>query len=469
MTYQQECNHASNGVGKTKKTAAEALSVSAAMALAKGALEGVVVRVLGEVSEVSIKSGYKAAYFTVKDKQSSLSCMMWNSRYEVCGVRLAVGQLIELQGRFTLYAAKGRMNFEVFSFSLAGEGMLRQQVADLARKLDAEGLMSPARKRSLPSLPQKVGLVTSPRGDAVHDVLRTLRRRFPLAEVLVAGVPVEGRDAALGIIEGIEAVCNAGAEVLLVVRGGGSFEDLMPFNDERLARAIAACPIPVVTGIGHEPDTSIADMVADLRASTPTAAAESVTPSWENLGSIFSGHKKSLTTHISHRLEREAARLSRCADRPVFRDAVYLFAAEAQTLDLASERLTRVLPANLERDRARLTSTSERLTRAIPLTVARERSNLAVLQNRMIVRGDAIIPRFEAQVRLSAARMHDLSPLAILGRGYAIARIEEGSIVKSVENAPLGSRIEVTVADGQLSCEVKDIHHIETTVELWEE
>ena len=253
----------------TEEEAGAALSVSAAMGLAKNALEEVVVRLVGEVSEVNDKPGYKAVYFTVKDEKASLPCMMWMNRYQASGVALSVGALVELTGRFSLYAAKGRMNFDVFSVSLAGEGQLRLQVANLARELEAMGLMDPARKRPLPAYPETIGLVTSPRGAAVHDVLRTLRRRYPLARILFAGVPVEGPGAADGLVDGLAKVVFAGAEVVLLVRGGGSFEDLMPFNDRRLARTIAACPVPVVTGIGHEPDTSIADMVADVRVSTP--------------------------------------------------------------------------------------------------------------------------------------------------------------------------------------------------------
>ena len=165
----------------TEEEAAPALSVSAAMGLAKNALEEVVVRLVGEVSEVNDKPGYKAVYFTVKDEKASLPCMMWMNRYQASGVALSVGALVELTGRFSLYAAKGRMNFDVFSVSLAGEGQLRLQVANLARELEAMGLMDPARKRPLPAYPETIGLVTSPRGAAVHDVLRTLRRRYPLA------------------------------------------------------------------------------------------------------------------------------------------------------------------------------------------------------------------------------------------------------------------------------------------------
>ena len=227
------------------------LSVSQAMALAKNALESCTVTLVGEVSEVSVKPGYKAAYFTVKDTAASMPCMMWMNRFRSEGIDLRVGQLVQLTGRFTVYAPKGRMNFDVFSLSAAGEGDLRQRVADLARRLSAEGLMEASRKRALPGMPRTIGLVTSPHGAAVHDVLRTLRRRWPLSNILLAGVMVEGVNAPAEIVEGLRVVVEAGAEVVLLVRGGGSFEDLMPFNDERLARTIARCPVPVVTGIGH--------------------------------------------------------------------------------------------------------------------------------------------------------------------------------------------------------------------------
>lgn len=411
----------------------KAMTVSAAMALAKRSLEDITVTIVGEVSEVSVKAGYKAAYFTVKDSSSALPCMMWNNRYRASGMQLAVGQLVQMTGRFTLYAAKGRMNFDVFSIALAGEGDLRLKVANIARKLQAEGLTDPARKRQLPALPERIGLVTSPRSAAVHDVLRTLRRRFPVARVLVAGVPVEGATAAAGIVEGLRCVVSSGAQVVLVVRGGGSFEDLMPFNDEALARSIAACPVPVVTGIGHEVDTTIADMVSDLRASTPTAAAEAVSPSQESLDAFFSSRAESLKTSSGHMLEQLGARVARVADRPVFSDPLQLFAGDAQALDMAADRLNRALPNVLAR-------TSQ--------AVDAERKRLKAV-------GPTVLSRFDHQMRSGAARLHDLSPVAVLSRGYSITRAEDGQIVRSIEQAPAGSLVEVSVADGRLSCEVK--------------
>lgn len=453
------------------------LGVKAALELAKGALESFTVHVVGEVSEVSVKPGYKAAYFTIKDSSTSLPCMMWNNRYRAQGIDLTVGQLVEVVGRFTLYVAKGRMNFDVFSFSLAGEGDLRLKVANLARKLEREGLMNPARKRPLPAFPERVGVVTSPRGAAIHDVLRTMRRRFPVARVLVCGVPVEGPMAPAGIVAGIEELARAGAEVVLVVRGGGSFEDLMPFNDESLARAIALCPVPVVTGIGHEPDTSIADMVSDVRASTPTAAAEAVTPARESLDALLANRSTALSTAAHHALMQARAQVDRTGDRELFRNPMYLFSGIAQSLDVVSDRLARALPSCLARDADALALARERLGRALPHLV--ERRRVSVEHASRALRANAAVrltpevatlsqsrtrlarscstagERFGLAVAAAAARLEDLSPVRVVARGYAIVRARDGAIVHSVADAPPGAEVAVTVADGVLACAVK--------------
>lgn len=446
--------------GSAEGEGARALSVSAAMQLAKGALEGVEVCLVGEVSELSNKPGYKAVYFTVKDSASSLPCMMWNNRYRAAHVKLAVGQLVELRGRFTLYAAKGRMNFDVSRISLAGEGKLRAQVAELARKLEAQGLMDPARKQAIPRMPEVIGVVTSPRGDAVHDVLRTLRRRFPVASVLLAGVPVEGTGAAAGIVEGMRAVAHAGAEVILVVRGGGSYEDLMPFNDEYLARMIAKCPVPVVTGIGHEPDTSIADMVADLRASTPTAAAEKVSPAKESLDALFDSRAGSLNFCVARVLERASSQLEHAASRPVLSDPNSLFAAEAQGLDLAADRLARALPANIERDRSLVDHDRARLRLALSRALADQRAQVEQARRSLLSAGSTIAAPFSHKVGLAAGKLDALSPLSVIARGYSITRNDKGALVKSIEQVSVGSAIEVSVSDGAIRARVESTRPI---------
>ncbi len=447
----------------------EALSVTAALALAKGALEGVTVRLIGEVSELSNKPGYKAVYFTVKDKQSALPCMMWNNRYTASGVRLEVGNLVELTGRFTLYAAKGRMNFDVFSLSLAGEGNLRLQVANLARKLQAEGLMDPTRKRPLPLYPERVGLVTSPRGDAVHDVLRTMRRRFPAAQIVFAGVTVEGKTAPTEMIRAMDAVFSAGVEVLLLVRGGGSYEDLMPFNDETLARAIAAAPVPVVTGIGHEPDTCIADMVADVRASTPTHAAMAVSPAWQEVKEALSRKARTMQLAARRVLDQNSLHLRAVVQRPLFADSSYLFASEFQGLDWNAERLSKALPNCLHADSLKLAALKDRFTQAFPAALSRDAQSVQISRTKLLGLGKNLIPRFGSEVSLGASRLHDLSPLTVLSRGYAIARNETGSIVKSVHNVFVGSTIQVSLSDGELDCTVDTVREISTSLETLKE
>lgn len=408
------------------------LSVSEAMQAAKRSLESITVKLIGEVSEVNAKAGYKAVYFTVKDAGASLPCMIWLNRYHQSGVQLCVGQRVELTGRFTLYAPKGRMNFDVFSISLAGEGDLRRRVAELAQRLEHEGLMAASRKRPVGSLYEHIGLVTSPRGAAVHDVLRTIRRRFPVARISLAGVAVEGSQAPQGIVFGIDACVRAGCEVILVVRGGGSFEDLMPFNDERLARAIAACPVPIVTGIGHEPDTSIADMVADVRSSTPTAAAERVSPDSSTLLRELDARAASMSASQRLAIERCEARLEHIASRPLFKDPHLLFSTDLLTLDLLHDRLSRALPECLARDSLHLND----------------------MQRRLCDRAKTSFERFEHDLALRAGRLHDLSPLAVLSRGYAIAKDEEGSVVRSIHAVHGGDRLDVAVSDGVISCSV---------------
>lgn len=408
------------------------LSVSEAMQAAKRSLESITVKLIGEVSEVNAKAGYKAVYFTVKDAGASLPCMIWLNRYHQSGVQLCVGQRVELTGRFTLYAPKGRMNFDVFSISLAGEGDLRRRVAELAQRLEREGLMAASRKRPVGSSYEHIGLVTSPRGAAVHDVLRTIRRRFPVARISLAGVAVEGSQAPQGIVFGIDACVRAGCEVILVVRGGGSFEDLMPFNDERLARAIAACPVPIVTGIGHEPDTSIADMVADVRSSTPTAAAERVSPDSSTLLRELDARAASMSASQRLAIERYEARLGHIASRPLFKDPHLLFSTDLLTLDLLHDRLSRALPECLAKDSLHLND----------------------MQRRLCDRAKTSFERFEHDLALRAGRLHDLSPLAVLSRGYAIAKDEEGSVVRSIHAVHSGDRIDVAVSDGVISCSV---------------
>lgn len=432
----------------------EALSVSAAITIAKSLLQQHAFRITGEVSELSDKPGYKAVYFTIKDNDATLSCLMWKNRYAQAGVPLRIGAKVVVTGKFTIFAPKGRMNFEVSSLSLAGDGDLRAQVAALAEKLRQEGLMDTARKRPLVIYPQRIGLVTSPRGAAVHDVLRTLRRRFPAAKILLAGVPVEGKQASLNMIEALHTVVAAGAEEVLVVRGGGSFEDLMPFNDEALARAIAQCPVPVITGIGHEPDTSIADMVADYRASTPTAAAEAVSPHQRDVALLLDEDARRMKSVMMARLNRSDEYLNQIAARPVFRDPLSLFATDFQMLDVLQMSLDRSLGRYLPVQIQNLNQLSHALNQAELALLHRYRDSLVSLQTVLEKVGTKSLEPRVSEVALMAARLHDLSPLKTLARGWSIAHNEDGVVVQSIMQVKPGDRLSVRVKDGLIDTNV---------------
>jgi exodeoxyribonuclease VII large subunit len=413
-----------------------ALTVTEAMTAARQALEGVRVRVVGEVSEFNDKPGYKAAYFTVADGGAAMPCLMWRDQYLASGVSLRCGILVEMSGAFSAYVPKGRMQFTVRSLSLAGEGNLRLQVAALARKLEAEGLMRPERKRSLPRYPERIAVVTSPRGKAIHDVLRTLRRRYPLAELLVAGVAVEGDGAPAAIVEGLRVAAQCAPDVVLLVRGGGSYEDLMPFNAEAVARAVAACPVPVVTGIGHEPDDSIADMVADVRASTPTAAAETVAPSLDDLRALVAREGRALVRALQNRVQAAAHRVARLAERPVLRDPHAVLGVAAQALDVAAQRLARALPGRLERDAQRLAYSRDRLRRV----------------------GPRLTERVATQIATTSARLDDLSPLKILARGYAVCYAADGrTVLKEVASVEVDDTVSVRLRDGLIEANVTSV------------
>jgi exodeoxyribonuclease VII large subunit len=417
-----------------------ALSVSQAMTLAKQALEGVRARVIGEISEFSDKSAYKAVYFTVCDSTASMPCIMWRDAFAASGITLRNGMQVEISGQFSAYAAKGRMQFSVRTLEPAGEGRLRMQVAELARRLEAEGLMRPEHKRALPTYPSRIAVVTSPRGKAVHDVLRTLRRRYPVAEVLVAGIAVEGEGAPAAIAAGIAAANEAGCDVLLLVRGGGSYEDLMPFNSEQVARAVSASAAPVITGIGHEPDNSIADMVADVRASTPTAAAEAAAPSVAEMRTGLERDRRMLGRALGSRVQSLAHRVARLAERPAFCDAHALLGPAVQQLDLARMRLHRAIPDRLARDAQRVGYARERL----------------VLSARRVTEP------FTQAVGLESARLDNLSPLKILSRGYAAAFMGDGhTVVRSIAQVAAGEVLTVRVSDGHIGCRVEGVEREE--------
>lgn len=440
-------------------TGQDALSVSEAVGLAKGNVSAwPSFSVTGEVSGFrgpNARSGH--CYFEVKDDGASMSVIAWRGVYAHASFELKDGLQIQLTGKFDIYKASGRLSFVASTMSVAGEGVLRQQVAELARKLEREGLMDPSRKRRIPAFCTRICVCTSLSGSVIEDVKRTLARRNPLVLIDVVGCSVQGAGAPATIVRALQVAAASSPDAVLLVRGGGSFEDLMCFNDESVARAVAECPVPVVTGIGHEPDTSIADMVADRRCSTPTAAAESVAPAIDDVErqmiqrQVRLGHSmrsmlereyagvesagKFAASAMTARLMREGAFLDSLGSRPCLTDPAAGIHARQSELEQTSERLHGALP---------------RLLRHSSETLNRDSQRLAGIAPRLLRAPDSEVSRL-------SATLDALSPLKVLGRGYSIARDENGHVVKDASSLRAGDSLSVQLGRGRIDAKVTSV------------
>ena len=436
-----------------------AISVSQALADAKVALAGLSTLVVaGEVTGFrgpNARSGH--CYFQVKDDASTMDVIVWRGTYAKCGIELRDGLSLVLTGSFDVYAGNGRMSFIARKYEVSGEGLLRQQVAELARKLQAEGLMDDARKRPIPRFCTRVAVVTSLSGSVIDDVRRTLARRNPLVELCVVGCAVQGPGAPATIMRALDVAATSGADAILLVRGGGSFEDLMTFNDEALARHVAACPLPVITGIGHEPDTSICDMVSDRRASTPTAAAESVAPALDEIVQSIEGRRQRLVLSFGQLMERNVVTTEALAER-AGRAMASDLAHRRQAVEALATRRCLTSPEALVEDRmAAVELSAERLHDAMPRLLERRCDALAGNASRMRAAGTRLLDRHEAGLARAAASLEALSPLKVLGRGYAIVRDAAGHVVSEATALSPGDEIEAMLKAGSVRAHVVDV------------
>ena len=440
-------------------TGQDALSVSEAVGLAKGNVSAwPSLSVTGEVSGFrgpNARSGH--CYFEVKDDGASMSVIAWRGVYAHAGFELKDGLQIQLTGKFDIYKASGRLSFVASSMSVAGEGVLRQQVAELARKLEREGLMDPSRKRHIPAFCTRICVCTSLSGSVIEDVKRTLARRNPLVLIDVVGCSVQGAGAPATIVRALRVAAASNPDAVLLVRGGGSFEDLMCFNDESVARAVAECPVPVVTGIGHEPDTSIADMVADRRCSTPTAAAESVAPAIDDVERQMIQRQVRLGNSMLSMLEREYAGVEAAGKLAASAMAARL-AREGAFLDALGSRPCLTDPAaGIHARQSELEQTSERLHGALPRLLRHSREVLYRDSQRLAGIAPRLLRVPNSDVSRLAATLDALSPLKVLGRGYSIARDENGHVVKDASSLCAGDSLSVQLGRGRIDAKVTSV------------
>ncbi|GAA5079342.1 exodeoxyribonuclease VII large subunit [Lysobacter panacisoli] len=426
--------------------------------LARDLLEGAFpsIWIEGELGNVSRPSSGHL-YFTLKDARAQIRCAMFRPKSSWLRFTPREGLRVLGRGRLTLYEARGEFQLVLDHMEEAGEGALRRAFDELKARLAEEGLFDNERKRPLPRFVRRVGVITSPTGAAVRDVLSVLARRFPLIEADVLPVPVQGDGAAPQIVAMLQrAIASQRYDVLVLARGGGSLEDLWAFNDERLARTIAASPVPIVSAVGHETDFSLSDFAADVRAPTPSVAAELLAPHRDDLLPRLRMLEARLRNLHTQRLRQAMQR----ADRAWLR--LHSLRPQAR-LDLlhrrqddALRRLDAAWKRRMERERAHLRHADAVLRAAHPQRrIARLRERLAALAPRpqsAIVRR---IGRDAVHLRGLARSLEAVSPLATIARGYSILQHEDGRIVRSVLDAAPGDRLSARVSDGQLGLRVE--------------
>ncbi|MEP6632885.1 MAG: exodeoxyribonuclease VII large subunit [Luteimonas sp.] len=440
-------------------SANDILTPSQLNTLARSLLEDAfpLVLVEGELGNLSRPaSGH--LYFTLKDARAQVRCALFKPKSQWLNFQPREGLRVLARGRLTLYEARGDYQLILDSLEEAGEGALRRAFDALKAKLQDEGLFDAERKRPLPAYVRKLGVITSPSGAAVRDVLSVLSRRFPLLEVDVLPVPVQGETAAAQIASMLRRADASGRyDALLLARGGGSLEDLWAFNDEYLVRAIAACTTPVVSAIGHETDFSLADFVADLRAPTPSVAAELLAPDRSDLNTRLAGLQRRLQSLHANRLRQAMQRTDRAALRlSAVRPQARLVASALRQQE-AVRRLHAAWRAHVERRHAQL-----RHAQAVLRAVQPQR-RLAILRDRLGVLGPRPQAAIARQLQREALRLRGIarsletvSPLATVARGYAILQHDDGRIVRSVDDAQSGDRLDARLADGRLKVRVEN-------------
>ncbi|HYM43889.1 MAG TPA: exodeoxyribonuclease VII large subunit [Steroidobacteraceae bacterium] len=414
-----------------------------------------VIWVEGELSNLS-QPGSGHWYFTLKDREAQLRCVMYRNRNALLGFTPRPGAQLLLRGRISVFEPRGEYQLIAEYLEEAGIGALQRQFERLKARLAAEGLFASERKRTLPRFPRRIGVITSPAGAALHDILKILARRFPAAAVLIYPAVVQGAAAAPALIAALEtAGARAECDVLILARGGGSLEDLWAFNDERLARAIAASALPVVSGVGHEIDFTIADFVADARAPTPSAAAELVVPDRAAFLQALARTAQRLDFCMRRELQALAARLGGTRRRLELSHPGVRLLQQAQRLDELSLRLAAAMRAGLQRDRLRVAHGGERLMRCSPGQLLRAQGERHErLRARLDQAAKEQVTRAAHRLALAQRALNSVSPLATLARGYAIVTRANGALLTDADAARPDEEIEARLARGVLRARV---------------
>jgi exodeoxyribonuclease VII large subunit len=444
----------------------EVLSVSQLNNRARLLLEDVFsgIWVEGEISNLA-KPASGHIYFTLKDSQAQVRCALFRQNAAKVRQALRDGLAVKVRGKVSLFEGRGDYQLILDTVEPAGDGALRLAFEALKDKLSDEGLFAAENKLALPSHPKRIGIVSSPSGAVIRDIISVFRRRAPQVELCLIPTAVQGREATGQIVRALQLADRRGFDALILARGGGSLEDLWCFNEETVARAIAACSTPIVSAVGHETDVSISDFVADVRAPTPSAAAELLAPDSSELVQRLHNLQRRLHLRMQHRLERERMRLDGLSRR--LRHPGERLRQQAQQLDDLEMRMQRAFERQLNNRRERLARLDTRLAGQHPgrtLQLLRQRlDSLAERLPRAIREG---LKERRLQLQSQVQTLHAVSPLATLGRGYSILLDERSRAIRSAAETHPGQRLKARLAEGELDVRVEDNHLEPVTLSL---
>ncbi|WP_271852509.1 exodeoxyribonuclease VII large subunit [Planococcus maritimus] len=414
------------------------------------------VYVKGELSNVKIHtSGH--IYFTLKDQKARMPAVMFSARAKSMKFRPESGMTVLIRGDISVYEASGQYQLYAQSMQPDGIGDYYLAFEQLKEKLNKEGVFNADHKQPLPRFPEKVAVITAQTGAAVRDIITTLKRRYPLAQIVLFPTLVQGQGAVQSIVQSIQQANRTDSDVLIVGRGGGSIEDLWAFNEEAVARAIHDSKIPIISAVGHETDTTIADFVADLRAATPTAAAELAVPSRIELLERVMGQRQIMFRHMTNDLEQRRIRLTQLQNSYPMAYPDRLYRPFIERIERAADALQRETVLTVRRSGDRLTMLSRQLDNRNPSDRIRQAErDLAILGDRLDQRIANVFNQREQQLKSAIRTLDALSPLKIMDRGYAIP-FKHGEVVKSVDQLELGDQLSLSLKDGEVKTVIEAI------------
>ncbi|ATR81995.1 exodeoxyribonuclease VII large subunit [Pseudomonas sp. FFUP_PS_473] len=444
----------------------EVLTVSQLNGRARVLLEDVFssIWVEGEISNLARPaSGH--IYFTLKDSGAQVRCALFRNNAARVRQALRDGLAVKVRGKVSLFEGRGDYQLILDTVEPAGDGALRLAFEALKEKLGAEGLFSSERKVALPAHPQRIGIISSPTGAVIRDIISVFRRRAPQVELTLIPTAVQGREAIGQIVRALQRADSLGFDALILARGGGSLEDLWCFNEEDVARAIAACVTPIVSAVGHETDVSISDFVADVRAPTPSAAAELLAPDSSDLQRRIDSLQRRLLLQMQNRLAHARLRVEGLSRR--LRHPGERLRQQAQRLDDLDMRLRRAFEQRLNQRRERLARLDTRLAAQHPgRTLALLKQRLDSLSERLPRAMREALKDRRQQLQATVQTLQVVSPLATLGRGYSILLDERGQAIRSASQTQNGQRLTARLGEGQLQVRVEDNHQTPVTLSL---